>query len=35
MELLPRAHSRFSPCLVMVGVIQILYGASTSLGQRN
>ena len=35
MELLPRAHSIFSPYLVMVGVIQIIYGASTSLGQRN
>nr|YP_010282659.1 NADH dehydrogenase subunit 4 [Elatostema stewardii]UHM25410.1 NADH dehydrogenase subunit 4 [Elatostema stewardii] len=35
MELLPHAHSIFSPCLMIVGTIQIIYAASTSLGQRN
>nr|YP_009433857.1 NADH dehydrogenase ND4 subunit [Hypolytrum nemorum]ANP26071.1 NADH dehydrogenase ND4 subunit [Hypolytrum nemorum]QIB72620.1 NADH dehydrogenase ND4 subunit [Cyperus glomeratus]QIB72713.1 NADH dehydrogenase ND4 subunit [Cyperus difformis]QIT06804.1 NADH dehydrogenase ND4 subunit [Cyperus fuscus] len=35
MELLPHAHSIFSPWLVIIGTIQIIYGASTSLGQRN
>nr|YP_010419844.1 NADH-plastoquinone oxidoreductase subunit 4 [Leucosyke puya]USG53545.1 NADH-plastoquinone oxidoreductase subunit 4 [Leucosyke puya] len=35
MELLPRAHSIFSPWLMMVGTIQIIYAALTSLGQRN
>nr|YP_010608415.1 NADH dehydrogenase subunit 4 [Sabia japonica]WAN89155.1 NADH dehydrogenase subunit 4 [Sabia japonica] len=35
MELLPHAHSIFSPWLMIVGTIQIIYGASTSLGQRN
>nr|YP_010945113.1 NADH dehydrogenase subunit 4 [Galium trifidum]WMD02669.1 NADH dehydrogenase subunit 4 [Galium trifidum] len=35
MELLSHAHSLFSPCLVIVGTIQIIYAASTSLGQRN
>nr|YP_010330726.1 NADH-plastoquinone oxidoreductase subunit 4 [Pilea dolichocarpa]UNY33865.1 NADH-plastoquinone oxidoreductase subunit 4 [Pilea dolichocarpa] len=35
MELLPRAHSLFSPCLMIVGTIQIIYAASTSPGQRN
>nr|WAN75884.1 NADH dehydrogenase subunit 4 [Cypripedium flavum]WAN75960.1 NADH dehydrogenase subunit 4 [Cypripedium flavum] len=35
MELLAHAHSRFSPWLVIVGIIQIIYAASTSLGQRN
>nr|YP_009537423.1 NADH dehydrogenase subunit 4 [Dioscorea preussii]AYM33520.1 NADH dehydrogenase subunit 4 [Dioscorea preussii] len=35
MELLPRAHSLFSPWLVIVGTIQIIYAASTSFGQRN
>nr|YP_009546785.1 NADH-plastoquinone oxidoreductase subunit 4 [Anigozanthos flavidus]AYP35525.1 NADH-plastoquinone oxidoreductase subunit 4 [Anigozanthos flavidus] len=35
MELLPHAHSLFSPWLVIVGTIQIIYAASTSLGQRN
>nr|WGF18556.2 NADH dehydrogenase subunit 4 [Cynanchum sibiricum] len=34
-ELLPHAHYLFSPWLVIVGAIQILYAASTSLGQRN
>nr|YP_009864881.1 NADH-plastoquinone oxidoreductase chain 4 [Wurmbea burttii]QKE32876.1 NADH-plastoquinone oxidoreductase chain 4 [Wurmbea burttii] len=35
MELLPRAHSIFSPWLVIVGTMQIIYAASTSFGQRN
>nr|YP_010593725.1 NADH-plastoquinone oxidoreductase subunit 4 [Elatostema salvinioides]WAJ54402.1 NADH-plastoquinone oxidoreductase subunit 4 [Elatostema salvinioides] len=35
MELLPHAHSIFSPCLMIVGTIQIIYAASTSPGQRN
>lgn len=35
MELLSHAHSIFSPWLVIVGTIQIIYAALTSLGQRN
>nr|QWK47137.1 NADH-plastoquinone oxidoreductase subunit 4 [Aphananthe aspera] len=35
MELLPHAHSLFSPWLMIVGTIQIIYAASTSPGQRN
>nr|UGV20217.1 NADH-plastoquinone oxidoreductase subunit 4 [Sparganium fallax] len=35
MELLPHAHSLFSPWLVIIGTIQIIYAASTSLGQCN
>nr|YP_010403622.1 NADH-plastoquinone oxidoreductase subunit 4 [Odontochilus yakushimensis]UQW83398.1 NADH-plastoquinone oxidoreductase subunit 4 [Odontochilus yakushimensis] len=35
MELLVHAHSRFSPWLVIVRIIQIIYAASTSLGQHN
>nr|VDD65316.1 unnamed protein product [Brassica oleracea] len=35
MELLPHAHSMFSPWLMVVGTIQIIYAASTSPGQRN
>nr|YP_010241409.1 NdhD [Limonium tetragonum]YP_010241492.1 NdhD [Limonium bicolor]YP_010997483.1 NADH-plastoquinone oxidoreductase subunit 4 [Limonium franchetii]QKN99021.1 NADH-plastoquinone oxidoreductase subunit 4 [Limonium sinense]USS60601.1 NADH-plastoquinone oxidoreductase subunit 4 [Limonium aureum]QTH79372.1 NdhD [Limonium tetragonum]QTH79455.1 NdhD [Limonium bicolor]QUB07516.1 NADH-plastoquinone oxidoreductase subunit 4 [Limonium bicolor] len=35
MELLPHAHSLFSPWLMIVGTIQIIYAASASLGQRN
>nr|ANO44989.1 NADH-plastoquinone oxidoreductase subunit 4 [Uvularia sessiliflora] len=35
MELLPRAHSIFSPWLVIIGTTQIIYAASTSFGQRN
>nr|QGT34493.1 NADH-plastoquinone oxidoreductase subunit 4 [Utricularia amethystina] len=35
MELFPHAHSIFSPWLLIVGVIQIIYAASTSLGQCN
>jgi NAD(P)H-quinone oxidoreductase subunit 4 len=35
MELLPRAHSIFCPYLVIIGMIQVIYGALTSIGQRN
>lgn len=35
MELLAHAHSKFSLWLIIVGIIQIFYAASTSLGQRN
>nr|AWI71954.1 NADH dehydrogenase subunit 4 [Trachelospermum asiaticum] len=34
-ELLSHAHYLFSPWLVTAGAIQIIYAASTSLGQRN
>ena len=35
MELLPHAHSVFSPWLIIVGTMQIIYAASTSSAQRN
>nr|UBS93008.1 NADH-plastoquinone oxidoreductase subunit 4 [Primula obconica subsp. obconica]UBS93091.1 NADH-plastoquinone oxidoreductase subunit 4 [Primula obconica subsp. obconica] len=35
MELLPHAHSLFSPWLMIIGTIQIIYAALTSSGQRN
>ncbi|KAL5641866.1 hypothetical protein ACJX0J_002667 [Zea mays] len=35
MELLPHAHYSFSPWLVIMERLQIIYAASTSLGQRN
>nr|YP_010723420.1 NADH dehydrogenase subunit D [Dierama igneum]WDW26790.1 NADH dehydrogenase subunit D [Dierama igneum] len=35
MELLPHAHSIFSPWLVIMGTMQIIYAASISFGQRN
>lgn len=35
MELFPHAHSIFSPWLLIIGATQIIYAASTSLGQRN
>ncbi|MCL7023719.1 hypothetical protein MKW94_000987 [Papaver nudicaule] len=35
MELLPHAHSIFSPWLIIVGTVQIIYAALTSPGQRN
>ncbi|KAF3784489.1 NAD(P)H-quinone oxidoreductase chain 4 [Nymphaea thermarum] len=35
MELLPHAHSIFSSWLMILGTIQIIYAALTSLGQRN
>nr|YP_010193845.1 NADH-plastoquinone oxidoreductase subunit 4 [Mimusops coriacea]YP_010310593.1 NADH-plastoquinone oxidoreductase subunit 4 [Mimusops elengi]QZQ53407.1 NADH-plastoquinone oxidoreductase subunit 4 [Mimusops coriacea]UMY76127.1 NADH-plastoquinone oxidoreductase subunit 4 [Mimusops elengi] len=35
MELLPHAHSIFSPWLMIVGTMQIIYAALTSSAQRN
>nr|YP_010583997.1 NADH-plastoquinone oxidoreductase subunit 4 [Clematoclethra scandens]UZT28277.1 NADH-plastoquinone oxidoreductase subunit 4 [Clematoclethra scandens] len=35
MELLPHAHSIFSPWLIIVGTMQIIYAASTSPSQPN
>nr|YP_009578794.1 NADH-plastoquinone oxidoreductase subunit 4 [Taxus brevifolia]QBK34139.1 NADH-plastoquinone oxidoreductase subunit 4 [Taxus brevifolia]QBK34303.1 NADH-plastoquinone oxidoreductase subunit 4 [Taxus brevifolia]QBK36352.1 NADH-plastoquinone oxidoreductase subunit 4 [Taxus brevifolia] len=35
MELLPNAHSLFSPWLIIIGAVQIIYAALTSMGQRN
>ncbi|XBJ24854.1 hypothetical protein VPH35_002638 [Triticum aestivum] len=35
MELLPHAHYLFSPWLVIIGAVQIIYATSTSLGQQN
>nr|YP_009742799.1 NADH-plastoquinone oxidoreductase subunit 4 [Flacourtia jangomas]QID91160.1 NADH-plastoquinone oxidoreductase subunit 4 [Flacourtia jangomas] len=35
MELLSHAHSIFSSWLIIVGAIQIIYGASASSGQKN
>nr|YP_004769862.1 NADH-plastoquinone oxidoreductase subunit 4 [Wolffiella lingulata]AEK94475.1 NADH-plastoquinone oxidoreductase subunit 4 [Wolffiella lingulata] len=35
MEFLSHAHSLFSPWLVIIGTIQIIYAALTSFGQRN
>nr|WRO36675.1 NADH-plastoquinone oxidoreductase subunit 4 [Hylomecon japonica var. dissecta] len=35
MELLPHAHSIFSPWLMIVGTVQIIYAALTSPGQHN
>nr|AJB98503.1 NADH-plastoquinone oxidoreductase subunit 4 [Helminthostachys zeylanica] len=35
MELLPHAHSIFSPWLVAIGAIQIVYASSISSSQRN
>nr|AGQ55721.2 NADH dehydrogenase subunit 4 [Alstroemeria aurea] len=35
MELFPHAHSLFSPWLVIVGTMQIIYAALISFGQRN
>nr|YP_009414784.1 NADH dehydrogenase subunit 4 [Platycodon grandiflorus]ARR27782.1 NADH dehydrogenase subunit 4 [Platycodon grandiflorus]UBK12188.1 NADH dehydrogenase subunit 4 [Platycodon grandiflorus]UXO94486.1 NADH-plastoquinone oxidoreductase subunit 4 [Platycodon grandiflorus]WCD61579.1 NADH-plastoquinone oxidoreductase subunit 4 [Platycodon grandiflorus] len=35
MALLSHAHSIFSPWLLIIGTIQIIYAASTSSGQRN
>nr|QYB22165.1 NADH-plastoquinone oxidoreductase subunit 4 [Pilgerodendron uviferum]BBN66821.1 NADH-plastoquinone oxidoreductase subunit 4 [Pilgerodendron uviferum] len=35
MELLPHAHSLFSPWLIIIGAVQIIYAALTSMGQRN
>ncbi|RYQ83760.1 hypothetical protein Ahy_B10g102582 [Arachis hypogaea] len=35
MELLPHTHSIFFPWLMLLGSIQIIYAALTSLGQHN
>ncbi len=35
MEILPDAHIRFAPLLVVLGVINIVYGAFTAFGQTN
>jgi NAD(P)H-quinone oxidoreductase subunit 4 len=35
LELLPHAHSIFSPWLMIIGTIQIIYAALTSSSQRN
>nr|YP_010024947.1 NADH-plastoquinone oxidoreductase subunit D [Colobanthus lycopodioides]QOQ35246.1 NADH-plastoquinone oxidoreductase subunit D [Colobanthus lycopodioides] len=35
MELLPHAHSIFSPWLILIGTMQIIYAALTSSGQLN
>jgi NAD(P)H-quinone oxidoreductase subunit 4 len=35
MELLPHAHALFAPWLVLLGAIQIVYAALSSLGQKN
>ncbi|AMA09904.1 NAD(P)H-quinone oxidoreductase subunit 4 [Picosynechococcus sp. PCC 73109] len=35
MELLPDAHVRFAPLLVILGVVNIVYGAFSSFGQTN
>jgi NAD(P)H-quinone oxidoreductase subunit 4 len=35
MELLAHAHYLFYPWMVIIGAVQIIYAASTSLGQQN
>ena len=35
MEILPDAHIKFAPLLVVLGVINIVYGAFTAFGQTN
>jgi NAD(P)H-quinone oxidoreductase subunit 4 len=35
LELLPDAHIKFAPILVILGVINIIYGAFTAFGQTN
>jgi len=35
MEMLPNAHIKFAPVLVILGVINIVYGAFTAFGQTN
>ncbi|HIK54764.1 MAG TPA: NAD(P)H-quinone oxidoreductase subunit 4 [Synechococcales cyanobacterium M55_K2018_004] len=35
MEMLPDAHVRFAPILVILGVVNIIYAALTSFAQRN
>lgn len=34
-EMLPAAHARFAPALVILGVVNIIYAALTSYAQRN
>ncbi|MDB9312169.1 NAD(P)H-quinone oxidoreductase subunit 4 [Spirulina sp. CS-785/01] len=35
MEILPNAHIQFAPVLVILGVVNIVYGAFTAFGQTN
>ncbi|NES86007.1 MAG: NAD(P)H-quinone oxidoreductase subunit 4 [Moorea sp. SIO2B7] len=35
MEMLPDAHIKFAPLLVILGVVNIIYGAFTAFGQTN
>ncbi|MGB2925328.1 MAG: NAD(P)H-quinone oxidoreductase subunit 4 [Limnothrix sp.] len=35
MEMLPDAHIRFAPVLVILGIVNIVYGAFTAFGQTN
>lgn len=35
LDLLPHAHTKFAPLLVILGVINIVYGAFTAFGQTN
>ncbi|BAW96923.1 NADH dehydrogenase subunit D2 [[Synechococcus] sp. NIES-970] len=35
MEMLPEAHIRFAPLLIILGIVNIVYGALTAFGQTN
>ncbi len=35
MEMLPDAHIRFAPLLIILGIVNIVYGALTAFGQTN
>ena len=35
LEMLPHAHIKFAPVLVIIGVINIVYGAFSAFGQTN
>ncbi|MBV5259924.1 NAD(P)H-quinone oxidoreductase subunit 4 [Synechococcus moorigangaii CMS01] len=35
MEMLPDAHIRFAPVLIILGIVNIVYGALTAFGQTN
>lgn len=35
MEMLPHAHIKFAPVLIILGVVNIVYGALTAFGQTN
>lgn len=35
MEMLPDAHIRFAPILIILGIVNIIYGAFTAFGQSN